>query len=233
MKDVIKYDPFNIGFDLLNIGFVFVKSNSENEEPFTTSDAIAKNAGVDEESVKSLARNNKGVSRFKIRKLHAKNGRPREIFIFNEQQAIFIITLLRNTSRVIKFKYNLSVAFVNTRKLLDSRKLSHEQSKPVSKSLGESIRDNPNMNGSHDYANLNKLIYKIALNTTTNQLRKQRNIPKGAVLADYLTVDEQQAVNKVKNAVIALNGLNMAYADIKNAITPKQYRLLEKVKGDE
>ena len=48
-----------------------------------------------------------GVLSFEIAKpkKHSKGGRPRKIYHLNEQQATFLITLLKNMPNVVAFKF--------------------------------------------------------------------------------------------------------------------------------
>ncbi|TPR12616.1 Rha family transcriptional regulator [Apilactobacillus timberlakei] len=213
-------------YDLLNTGLVFTQSESEKEEPYTTNVTIAKYAEIKMRAINQLIKKYKtqlsrlGNSSFQMTKLNQDNkvGRPVEVYSLNEQQSIFIITLLKNTKPVVKFKRNLASAFVEAKNLLNTRQITHANSKPITKTLGQAIQDNPNITNKFAYSTFNKLIYKHALGINTNQLRKTKGIPKHDVISDYLTVDEQQELNKIKNLVISLLNINLDYQTIKQTL---------------
>lgn len=225
MKNINKVDD-SLGLDLLGNGIVFASDLSENAKIYTTNKSISDFAHIGMKAINQLIDkydnelNAKEISPFEMDELNShKVGRPNRIIGLNEEDAIFIISLLKNTKQVVKFKRALSKAFTSIKKELLKRQIIHVQSKPITKSLGDAIKDNSNMNGSHDYLNLNKLIYKTALGIDTSNLRRQRNIPKNNSISNYLSTDEQDIVNKVKNAVIALNILNKDYEEIKLSIS--------------
>ncbi|GAA6117014.1 Rha family transcriptional regulator [Apilactobacillus kunkeei] len=222
-------------YDLLETGLVFTNSRKETEEPFTTSEVIAKYANIEFKSVNQLIRRYRkeitslGISTFKMSKLNnGLVGRPMTVYYLNEQQASFLITLLKNTEKVVQFKYKLTKAFFETSKDLQKRKLEHAQSKVITKSLGDAIKDNPMTNSTHDYSNFNKLIYKHALGLNTNQLRINRGIPKEANIIDYLSLEEQQKVTNIKNVVISLLNMNLDYQTVKKILSGIEITLNDK-----
>ncbi|KOY74922.1 Phage regulatory protein, Rha-like protein [Apilactobacillus kunkeei] len=222
-------------YDLLETGLVFTNSRKETEEPFTTSEVIAKYANIELKSVNQLIRRYRkeitslGISTFKMSKLNnGLVGRPMTVYYLNEQQASFLITLLKNTEKVVQFKYKLTKAFFETSKDLQKRKLEHAQSKVITKSLGEAIKNNPMTNSCHDYSNFNKLIYKHALGLNTNQLRINRGIPKEANIIDYLSLEEQQKVTNIKNVVISLLNMNLDYQTVKKTLSGIEITLNDK-----
>ncbi|TPR43579.1 hypothetical protein DY124_05330 [Apilactobacillus micheneri] len=213
-------------YDLLNTGLVFTQSENENDTPITTNYVISEYARIKVHAVNQLIRRYKsemkslGLNAREVPKVIEKNtnGRPKITYLLNEKQSVFIIALLRNTKQVVEFKRNLANAFVEVKKLLSKRQVTHANSKPITKTLGQAIQDNPNITNKFAYSTFNKLIYKHALGINTNQLRKTKGIPKHDVINDYLTVDEQQEINKIKNLVISLLNMNLDYQTIKQTL---------------
>lgn len=87
-------------------------------EPMTTSEVIAEGVEMDHASVIKLVRKyvaelqKFGGVGFEIRPFDTKGGiQYREFAWLNEQQATFLITLMRNTPRVVEFKIALVKAF--------------------------------------------------------------------------------------------------------------------------
>ncbi|WP_172189209.1 Rha family transcriptional regulator [Lentilactobacillus kribbianus] len=208
-------------FNFMTDKLVFLNSNDVNAEPYTTSDIIAEYAGIQHRSVnKVINRKMKKLQRsapvrFKI----ADN--KEKTFILNEKQAILLLTLLRNTERVENFKVALVDAFCDMRDEIARMRISYDQGKVVSKDLGDAIKASSLADNKYIYSNLNRLIYKQALGVNANQLRKERNIPQYRSLTQYLSVKERDAVNKVKNLIIALLTLNYDYQQIKQTLKNK------------
>ncbi|MBP3760232.1 MAG: Rha family transcriptional regulator [Ruminococcus sp.] len=103
------------------------------DEAFTNSLIIAEGTGVEHNSIQLLIKNYKneleelGRVRFEIEPLMTKGGiRKVKICRLNEQQATFLITLMRNTPVVVEFKKELVKQFFEMREfikaLVDSRK---------------------------------------------------------------------------------------------------------------
>lgn len=115
------------------------------KEPYTTSEIIAECAGVTHHTIQELLRKHKadfesyGIIAFEMRKLDGR-GRPMKIYRLNEQQATLLITYLRNTEPVRKFKMNLVKAFFEMRDELSKRYLQRELEKPKRKTLTEAIK---------------------------------------------------------------------------------------------
>ena len=101
---------------------VFIKRN----DAFTDSKVIAEGTGVAHRKLKEVIR--KHSSRIeKFGELSAPyeaestGGRREQYYILNEPQAAFLITLLKNTDRVVDFKAELVRQFYEMRKLLAER----------------------------------------------------------------------------------------------------------------
>lgn len=99
-------------------------------KPFTTTLQIAIGLGLQHASVIKLVRTYRpdfadlGPIRFEIRKggalQHGGYAKATEYAVLDEQQATFLMTLLRNSPRVIAFKKSLVKAFFEARTLLQT-----------------------------------------------------------------------------------------------------------------
>lgn len=103
---------------------VFLKSNT----PVTTSLIIAKGTGNEHKSVIRLITEHKaqferwGQVRFSdLKSTNPQGGRPTKVAYLNEQQATFLITLLRNNEVVLNFKAELVDRFYKMREVLLNR----------------------------------------------------------------------------------------------------------------
>lgn len=106
---------------------ITVRSN----EAFTNSMVIADGTGNKHNSVARLIKRHKDVlerwGRVEFLDLKSKNpkgGRPVKFAYLNEQQAIFLVTLLDNNEIVVQFKAELVDEFCKMRKLLTERQTS-------------------------------------------------------------------------------------------------------------
>lgn len=94
----------------------------ENNEIFTTSQAIADGVGHGHSTVLKLIRNSTDLCQLrdlKSRSLKTK-GRTGEVFYLDEEQATLVIMLMKNTSVVRQFKSTLAKEFFKQRRLLQA-----------------------------------------------------------------------------------------------------------------
>ena len=186
------------------------------KEPYTTSAIIAECAEVKHDTVQSLIRNHQedfesyGIIGFEIRKLDGR-GRPMKIYRLNEQQATLLITYLKNTAPVRKFKMNLVKAFFEMREELSKFRMQRALEKPKRKTLHDSI-ENWDQAPKHAHSTMNNLLLKAVTDRNAKQLREERGGYNGI---DSLTSDELEQYQAFEDMVIAMIGLNMSYQEIK------------------
>ncbi len=92
----------------------------KNNEIFTTSLVISEGVGLEHRAVISLLKkysNTDTLSTFEMSKVST-HGRPVEVAYLTEIQATFLITLMKNSESVVKFKEKLTHSFFKQRKLL-------------------------------------------------------------------------------------------------------------------
>lgn len=186
------------------------------KEPYTTSAIIAECAEVKHDTVQSLIRNHQedfesyGIIGFEIRKLDGR-GRPMKIYRLNEQQATLLITYLKNTGPVRKFKMNLVKAFFEMREELSKFRMQRALEKPKRKTLHDSI-ENWEQAPKHAHSTMNNLLLKVVTDRNAKQLREERGGYNGI---DSLTSEELEQYQAFEDMVIAMIGLNMSYQEIK------------------
>ncbi|HGK3619847.1 TPA: Rha family transcriptional regulator [Streptococcus pneumoniae] len=189
------------------------------KEPYTTSEIIAECAGVTHHTIQELLRKHKadfesyGIIAFEMRKLDGR-GRPMKIYRLNEQQATLLITYLRNTEPVRKFKMNLVKAFFEMRDELSKRYLQRELEKPKHKTLTEAIKSWEKA-PQHAYSTLTNLLLKGATGKNKAQLMQERESENGI---DSLTSAELTNYQRLEDMAIAMINLNMRYSEIKELI---------------
>ena len=186
------------------------------KEPYTTSAIIAECAEVKHDTVQSLIRNHQedfesyGIIGFEIRKLDGR-GRPMKIYRLNEQQATLLITYLKNTEPVRRFKMNLVKAFFEMREELSKFRMQRALEKPKRKTLHESI-ETWESKPKHAHSTMNNLLLKAVTDRNAKQLREERGGYNGI---DSLTSEELEQYQAFEDMVIAMIGLNMSYQEIK------------------
>ena len=186
------------------------------KEPYTTSEIIAECAEVKHDTVQSLIRNHQedfesyGIIGFEIRKLDGR-GRPMKIYRLNEQQATLLITYLKNTDPVRRFKMNLVKAFFEMREELSKFRMQRALEKPKRKTLHDSI-ETWEAKPKHAHSTMNNLLLKAVTDRNAKQLREERGGYNGI---DSLTSVELEQYQAFEDMVIAMIGLNMSYQEIK------------------
>lgn len=104
----------------------------ENDKALTTSLHIADGSRANHKAVMQLIKthihhfNKFGRVAFEMRPFETEGGvQTRRIALLNEQQATFLMTLMRNTERVVEFKCALVQAFYNTKEYLNYQYQAH------------------------------------------------------------------------------------------------------------
>lgn len=151
---------------------------------FTDSMVIAEGTGIAHRKLKVTIKKYEGM----IKRLgllapyraESSGGRPEEYYRLNEEQATFIMTLLKNTDRVVEFKMNLVQQFYAMRRFLMERQSAdwqvlRQQSKEVRRLETDTIqqfveyaRSHGSTHAAHYYTNLTKLVNKAAGIQTRN-----------------------------------------------------------------
>jgi len=114
------------------------------DDLFTDSLIIAEGAEIEHESVMRMIEKYKSklnmLGKIKFSDLKSDNplgGRPIKIAQLNEQQATFLLTLLRNTEPVVDFKFKLTQEFYRMRKFILERQTAQWQQ---SRLTGKQVR---------------------------------------------------------------------------------------------
>lgn len=145
---------------------------------FTDSLVVAQGTGIAHRKIKEAIRKYQSkIERFGLFtscQAESTGGRPEEYYALNEQQATFLITLLKNTDRVVDFKAELVRQFYQMRQYIQEHQSSHwQQTRLESKSnrrmetdeikqLVEYAREQGSKNAERYYCNLSKLADKAA-----------------------------------------------------------------------
>lgn len=206
---------------------VFLEPSSVKSLPFTTSDVIAEYAQIKHHAVQQVILKHEddlkefGKVAFEMRPLSdSKTGQSEKIYHLTEEQATLLITYLKNTEPVRRFKKELVRQFYEMKTELIRRQVNREERKPIRRSLTDSVKDNPDK-GVWSYKLYTDLCYKAVVGKTASQLRKERGAAPKANATDFLTADELSAVSRVEGQVAVLHDMGMEYEQIKQMVVAK------------
>lgn len=205
-------------------GLVFIKPAGSRMEPYTTADTVAQYAQLQRQTIEHLIRKHKsdleefGALGFEIRACpHRTGASMQKIYHLNEQQATLLITYLKNTEPVRRFKKALVREFFNVRQELARRDAQRAVKLPVRRSLTDAIRDsgeNKRFRG-HAFATYTNLIYKTVTGRSAAQMRKDAGLPKGADVVPLLSAETLALVTRREAQVATLLDCGMRYEEIK------------------
>lgn len=205
-------------------GLVLIKPIGSHMEPYTTADTVAQYAQVRHKTVNELIRKHEadlkefGLLVFEMEAVERARGvKYAKVYHLNEQQATLLITYLRNTEPVRRFKKALVRGFFEARQELARREVERTIKAPVHRTLTDAIRDsgeNERMHGQAFPTYIN-LIYKAVMGRTAAQMRKDAGLPKGADVVPLLTADELARVTKREAQVTTLLDCGMTYDAIR------------------
>jgi phage regulator Rha-like protein len=206
---------------------VFINSDNLREEPYTTSKIISEYGGQQHKNVRELiqtyikkVKKLGKVSTFETHKpKFSRGGRPEKIYKLNEQQATFLITLMKNTEKVVNFKFELTKQFYAMREELIKRRIERSNGIRERNFLTDAIKTLPDGNyKDHLYSNVTRLIYKILFNKTVTQLKKQFKVPEKGNLRDYISNPELAKVKILENQAATLIRAKLSYRKIKETL---------------
>lgn len=200
-------------------------------EPYTTSEIIAEGTGVARRKVKDA------ISKYQTQletfgrvasyqaPLATKGGTQTTTgYILNEQQATFLLTLLKNTPVVVAFKQELVLQFYAMRDELARRRELRAIGKPIRRGLTDAIRDSgevERMKG-HAYSTYTALALKLATGKTAQQMRQERGAAKDAHAVDILTAEELEVYQRKEAAIAVLLDAGLCYDTIKATLVGKE-----------
>ena len=177
------------------------------DEAFTNSFIVAKGTGVEHNSIQLLIKNYKneleefGKVRFEIEPLpDSATGQKIKICRLNEQQATFLITLMRNTPVVVEFKKELVKQFFEMREFIRTLVDSRKDYAIVTEQIAQ-LHENPKP---YHFSNEINMINKLATGMSTKKFREVHNIPKGESIRPYMTAEQLKLMDKLQRVDVGL-----------------------------
>ena len=204
---------------------VFLDPPSMKSTPFTTSEVIAEFAGVQHHAIQQLCARYQedleafGIFAFEMRKIGGR-GRPETVYNLTEEQATLILSFLRNTPQVRRFKVELVKQFYRMKQELTRRQVEKARLLPARRTLTDAVRDclPDSPHKTMYYAHFTNLAYKSVTGHNAAQLRRERGADKGANAADFLSAEELEGVQKATGQIAVLIEAGMTYAEIKDVM---------------
>ncbi|AGK95176.1 Rha family transcriptional regulator [Clostridium pasteurianum] len=218
---------------------VFIESKNLNEEPYTTSKIISEYGGQQHRAVRQLIetyiKDLKKVGRVTFQMIPLEtNGGVQNIKIYklNEQQSTFLITLMKNTEKVVEFKFNLVKQFFEMREEFTKRRIERVHGKEQRNILTEAIDKLPDSpHKAMKYKHFTDLVYKTLFGKSSKDLKLQFGIGKSGNLKDYFDKEQLARVAKLEQQVAALIDLGLDYKEIKSMIQKKYLTINQNVEN--
>lgn len=195
-----------------------------NKEPFTTSDVIARYAGMNHRRVKdAIRKHEKELKSFGLLgayQTESSGGRPQEIYRLNEPQATFLMTLLKNTPEVVAFKMLLVQQFYAMRRELEKcNNIKVNALRPSRRKMTDAIDELPDSpHKKFKYPQFTNLVYLMAIGKTAKAIRAERGAKPTDTASDFLTSDELLLVEDFTNRVGVMIDAGLDYKTIKAAL---------------
>lgn len=210
---------------------VLIKPIGSRMEPYTTADTVAQYAQVRHKTINELIRKHEkdleefGTLAFEMEACpHRTGASVQKLYHLNEQQATLLITYLKNTAPVRRFKKALVREFFKARNELSRREIQRAIKTPVRRSLTDAIRDsgeNERMHG-HAYDAYTNLAYKAAIGRTAAQIRKSAGVDRRADVVPLMSAEELAEVTKREAQVATLLDCGMRYEAIREIMRPAE-----------
>jgi len=211
------------------MNMVFVKDGNLKNEPYTTSKIIADCGGQEHESVIRLINSYQKEIRelgklpslkeeySDLKSEKSKRGRPSKVFCLNEEQATFLITLMRNTPQVVLFKKNLVKQFYSIRQELQRRALEREAELNYRRELTAKIQSLLG-NDQHKYIAFTEMLYKTVFGKSAKQLREYYGIDKKITPKDFMAPEDLQRLRAAEQKAVTMLELGYDYYQVKEKL---------------
>ncbi|MBR4212130.1 MAG: Rha family transcriptional regulator [Oscillibacter sp.] len=204
---------------------VFLDPPRMKATPFTTSEVVARFAGVQHHAVQQLCARYQadleefGKVAFEMRALaESKTGQSAKVYHLNEGQAVLILAYLRNTPKVREFKKRLVKEFQRMKAELTRREINRAKLLPARRTLTDAVRDclPDTPHKFRWYKIYTNLAYKAALGMDAAEIRRERGAAKDANAVEYLTSEEMEAVEKASGQIAVLIESGLSYPEIRD-----------------
>lgn len=202
---------------------VYVKKG----DVFTNSLIISRGAKVSHKKIKAVITKHKDKlnelgNRVVSRCYIDDKGKPDHIYDLNEQQSTFLITLLKNTDSVVKFKMELVKMFFSSREELRKRENIMPQFMLQRRNMTDAIKDLPESPHKHmKYIHYTNLLYQTVTGFTAKKLKEIRGFKKNSTPCEFLTAEELEKITYLETKLAVLIDAGLEFSKIKSIMSDK------------
>ncbi len=136
-----------------------------------------------------------------------RKNKDERVYLLNEMQVTLLLTMSRNTPKVMEFKKRIVRAFFLMRNELQARVETRRISKDIRKDLTIAIKDNVKPEGDFKkfaYSNYTKLVYKKVIGMDVKKIKATRNIPEKDNVRDHFTLDELSKIQALESKIAGI-----------------------------
>lgn len=177
------------------------------DEVFTDSRILADGAGIEHRAVIQLITNHLGdVSEFGRVTFQMipfeTNGGVQKIKVcrLNEEQATFVISLMKNTKAVVAFKKELVKQFYKMKQFIKTLVTARKEFPLLTENI-KLLHENPKP---YHFSNECDMINRIVTGMSAKQFREAHGIGKGESIRPYLTDEQIQLIETLQKVDVGL-----------------------------
>ena len=177
------------------------------DEAFTDSRILAQGAGVEHRAVIQLITNHLddvsefGRVAFQMIPFETNGGiQKMKVCRLNEQQATFVISLMKNTKTVVAFKKELVKQFYKMERFIKTLVATRKEFPLLTENI-KLLHDNPKP---YHFSNECDMINRIVTGMSAKQFRQVHGIEKGKSIRPYLTDEQIQLMETLQKVDVGL-----------------------------
>jgi len=177
------------------------------DNAFTDSLIISKGAGVDHRSTYLLIEKYKaeleefGKVSFQMIPLEGSTtGQKIKVYRLNEEQATFLISLMKNTKPVVDFKKELVKQFYQMKSFINTLVTARREFPLLTENI-KLLHENPKP---YHFSNECDMLNRIVMGMSAKQFREKHGIAKGESIRPFLTEEQIEMLDKLQKADVGL-----------------------------
>lgn len=205
----------------------------QKDDVFTTSKIIAEELGVQHHAIQQTTDKYKsdfedfGKLKVAFQLRASKTNQKEKIYLYNEQQATFLLTRVRSTKKVREFTKELVRRFFLMREELLKRRKIMPTFVETRRRLTDAIKRLPDSEHKQwKYKQYTDMIYTIVIGKTASQKRKELGLSEKASINSFLTSEELEYATELESQMVSLVDMEFSYEQIKAGLI----KLYEKIK---
>lgn len=205
----------------------------QKDDVFTTSKIIAEELGVQHHAIQQTTDKYKsdfedfGKLKVAFQLRASKTNQKEKIYLYNEQQATFLLTRVRSTKKVREFTKELVRRFFLMREELLKRRKIMPTFVETRRRLTDAIKRLPDSEHKQwKYKQYTDMIYTIVIGKTASQKRKELGLSEKTSINSFLTSEELEYATELESQMVSLVDMEFSYEQIKAGLI----KLYEKIK---